>query len=107
MDSQTETLHSTMQSATEIIAQPLTLPCSLTLPNRLVKCPMQETQAKPPYFDPPIETFKNLYATWGESRYGTYTDGHDIFLNLITDAAIARTIPSPTRSGKLETSLVT
>lgn len=33
------------RSSIEILEQPLTLPCGLTLPNRLVKCPMQETLA--------------------------------------------------------------
>lgn len=36
---------------------------------------MQETQAKAPYFDPPIETFKNLYKTWAESQYGLLITG--------------------------------
>lgn len=63
------------KSAIELISQPLTLPCGLTLPNRLVKCPMQETQAKAPYFDPPIETFQNLYSTWGASQYGLIITG--------------------------------
>ena len=36
---------------------------------------MQETQAKAPWFDPPIETFKNLYKTWGESQYGLLITG--------------------------------
>ena len=45
----------------DVISQPLTLPCGLELPNRLVKCPMQETLAELPYFDPPIQKFKELY----------------------------------------------
>ena len=72
---ETMTCSSDKMTATELIAQPLTLPCGLTLPNRLVKCPMQETLASPPYFDPPIETFKNLYSTWAESQYGLLITG--------------------------------
>ena len=52
---------SSKATAIELIAQPITLPCGLTLPNRLVKCPMQETLALPPFFDPPIDKFENLY----------------------------------------------
>ena len=52
---------SSKPTAIELISQPITLPCGLTLPNRLVKCPMQETLATPPLFDPPIDKFENLY----------------------------------------------
>ncbi|KAK3065828.1 hypothetical protein LTR53_017989, partial [Teratosphaeriaceae sp. CCFEE 6253] len=64
-----------LPSALEIISRPLDLPCGLTLPNRLVKCPMQETQAQGPYFNPPIETFKNLYSLWARSEYGLLITG--------------------------------
>jgi len=63
------------KTAIELIAQPLTLPCGLTLPHRLVKCPMQETLAEPPNFDPPVEKFKNLYALWSKSNYGLIITG--------------------------------
>lgn len=66
----TETL-----TPTQVIAQPLTLPCGLVLPNRLVKCPMQETLADAPLYDPPIEKFKNLYGKWAESKYGLIITG--------------------------------
>ena len=52
---------SSKPTAIDLISQPLTLPCGLTLPNRLVKCPMQETLAIAPFFDPPIDKFENLY----------------------------------------------
>ncbi|KAH7305608.1 hypothetical protein BKA65DRAFT_578458 [Rhexocercosporidium sp. MPI-PUGE-AT-0058] len=48
-------------SPTEVLAEPLTLPCGLVLLNCLVKCPLQETLAEAPFYDPPIEKFKNLY----------------------------------------------
>jgi 2,4-dienoyl-CoA reductase-like NADH-dependent reductase (Old Yellow Enzyme family) len=57
------------------IAEPLTLPCGLTLPNRLVKCPMQETLAQAPLFDPPVATFSNLYRKWATSQYGLIITG--------------------------------
>lgn len=63
------------KSAIDIIAQPLQLPCGLVLPNRLVKCPMQETLAQGPYFDPPIDTFQNLYTKWATSSYGLLITG--------------------------------
>jgi len=63
------------KTAIELISEPLTLPCGLTLPNRLVKCPMQETLAEAPLFDPPIDTFKELYGTWSRSKYGLIITG--------------------------------
>ncbi|KAK5002619.1 hypothetical protein LTR60_007054 [Cryomyces antarcticus] len=63
------------KTAIELIAQPLILPCGLTLPNRLVKCPMQETLANPPLFDPPVETFENLYSQWAGANYGLIITG--------------------------------
>lgn len=65
----------TPKTATELIAQPLTLPCGLVLPNRLVKCPMQETLAVGPFYDPPIEKFENLYTQWANARYGLIITG--------------------------------
>lgn len=62
--------------AIDIIDSPITLPCSgITLPNRLVKCPMQETCAKPPNFDPPIEEWCNIYRTWANAKYGLLLTG--------------------------------
>ena len=63
------------RTAIQLIEQPITLPCGLTLPNRLVKCPMQETLATPPLFDPPIDKFENLYTQWAQSRYGLLITG--------------------------------
>lgn len=57
-------------TATDLIAQSITLPCGLVLPNRLVKCPMQETLAVPPLFDPPIDKFERLYTQWAHAKYG-------------------------------------
>ena len=62
-------------SARDLIAQPLTLPCGLVLPNRLVKCPMQETLAVEPFYDPPVDKFENLYTQWAAADYGLIITG--------------------------------
>lgn len=62
-------------SAIATLSLSLTLPSGLTLPNRLVKCPMQETLALAPFYDPPTSHFSNLYATWGRGRYGLLITG--------------------------------
>ncbi|USW51770.1 Putative NADH:flavin oxidoreductase/NADH oxidase, aldolase-type TIM barrel [Septoria linicola] len=86
-------------SPLETIAQPLTLPCGLTLPNRLVKCPMQETLAEAPHFDPPIDKFKNIYKKWAESQYGLIITGQvqvDIrFLSIAGDVCTRPESTSP------------
>lgn len=41
----------------------------------LVKCPMQETLAEAPFFDPPIEKFRNLYGQWSQANYGLIITG--------------------------------
>lgn len=63
------------RSAIATIGAPLTLPCGLRLPNRLVKCPMQETLAIAPFYDPPVPTFNNLYAEWASADYGLIITG--------------------------------
>ena len=62
-------------SATELLGQPITLSCGVTLPNRLVKCPMQETLATPPLYDPPMDKFRNLYKQWANANYGLIITG--------------------------------
>ena len=64
-----------VKSAIELIGAPLTLPCGLTLPNRLVKCPMQETCAKPPNYDPPLDEWRNIYTEWANAKYGLIITG--------------------------------
>ncbi len=63
------------KTAIGLINQPLTLPCGLLLPNRLVKCPMQETLAVAPFFDPPVDKFVNLYTKWADANYGLIITG--------------------------------
>ncbi|CZR61197.1 uncharacterized protein PAC_11093 [Phialocephala subalpina] len=79
---------------TQILAQPLTLPCGLVLPNRLVNCPMQETLASEPFFDPPIKKFKNIYGERAASKYGLIITGQvqiDIrLLSIAGDSEISR-----------------
>lgn len=36
---------------------------------------MQETCAKPPTFDPPIEEWRNIYRTWANAQYGLLLTG--------------------------------
>lgn len=72
-------------TACATLAQPLTLPCGLRLPNRLVKCPMQETLAKSPYYEPPVEEFKNLYGQWSAANYGLIITGTTIPLCAIQE----------------------
>ncbi|KAK5708652.1 hypothetical protein LTR17_020484 [Elasticomyces elasticus] len=101
--SQTDIEHSIAPGASpnaiDIISQSITLPCGLTLPNRLVKCPMQETQAKGPYFNPPIETFKNLYSLWATSQYGLLITGQvqvdRRFLSISGDVCCHEGSPEP------------
>ncbi|KAK4561815.1 hypothetical protein LTR86_004494 [Recurvomyces mirabilis] len=99
--SQTEvpTKETTTLNALELISQPLTLPCGLTLPNRLVKCPMQETQAQAPWFDPPMSTFSNLYGLWARSRYGLLITGQvqidRRFLSIAGDVCCHERSPEP------------
>lgn len=65
----------TMTPAIESIARPLKLPGGCVLPNRLVKCPMQETLArKAENFDPP-EAFNQLYGTWATAGFGLLITG--------------------------------
>lgn len=66
---------STAKTSIEVLSQPLTLPCGLTLPNRLVKCPMQETLAEAPTYDPPIPNFEHLYDEWASAKYGLIITG--------------------------------
>ena len=86
------------KTAIDTIGAPITLPCGVTLPNRLVKCPMQETCAKPPNFDPPIDEWRNIYNTWAHARYGLLITGQvqvDIrFLSIAGDVVV--------REGSLE-----
>lgn len=63
------------QTTIDTISSPLTLPCGLTIPNRLVKCPMQETCASPPNFDPPVEKWRHIYKTWASAKYGMLLTG--------------------------------
>jgi hypothetical protein len=62
------------KSAIEIISTPINLPCSFKLPNRLVKCPMQETLAEPPLFDPPVSKW-HIYKEWAHASYSLLITG--------------------------------
>lgn len=36
---------------------------------------MQETLADAPFFDPPLDKFKNLYGQWAQASYGLIITG--------------------------------
>ncbi|CAF9906994.1 MAG: hypothetical protein ALECFALPRED_003037 [Alectoria fallacina] len=41
----------------------------------LISQPMQETLATPPFFDPPIDKFENLYSQWANGSFGIVITG--------------------------------
>ena len=59
---------------TSPLAQPLTLPCGVTLPNRLGKSAMTEGLADPQ--DNPTEAHNTLYRTWSEGGTGLLITGN-------------------------------
>lgn len=104
MATTTETKTATAKLPIELLSEPLKLSCGLTLPNRLVKCPMQETLAEGPYFDPPIEAFSNLYSTWARSNYGLIITGQvqvdSRFLSIAGDVCVHEKSLEPERLAK-------
>jgi len=90
--------------AVNTLSQPLTLPSGLALLNRLVKCPMQETLALPPFFDPPISHFSNLYASWARGQYGLIITGQvqvdPRFLSIKGDVVVHDASMEPEHFGK-------
>lgn len=97
-------LTSSSKSAIDILSAPITLPCGLTLPNRLVKCPMQETLAEAPFFDPPIDKWHNIYKEWAHARYGLLITGQvqvDIrYLSIAGDVVCHERALEPPRFAK-------
>lgn len=63
----------------DILAQPLTLPCGAVLPNRLVKAAMTEGLATPQGV--PTEALERLYGLWSDGGAGLLLSG-----NIIVDA---------------------
>lgn len=59
----------------EILAAPVTLPCGLTLPNRIVKGPMAEGLAKSKS-NRPNDLHNTVYRAWGEANYGLIITGN-------------------------------
>eukprot|EP00957_Ditylum_brightwellii_P053039 4021588-Ditylum_brightwellii.AAC.1 len=57
------------------INTPLTLPCGITLPNRIAKSAMTEGLAHPLYSDP-NEALIQLYKRWGEGGLGMCITGN-------------------------------
>ena len=58
----------------EIINQPFTLPCGVTIPNRIVKSAMSENNADPK--GKPNDQIIQLYKTWGEGGAGVLISGN-------------------------------
>ncbi|MCB1191714.1 MAG: NADH oxidase, partial [Leptospiraceae bacterium] len=56
------------------IAEPIRLPCGVTLKNRLAKSAMSENMAKPGYFAG--QEFYNLYKRWAEGGIGLSISGN-------------------------------
>ncbi|MEZ4329115.1 MAG: NADH:flavin oxidoreductase/NADH oxidase family protein [Polyangiales bacterium] len=56
------------------LALPLTLPCGVTLPNRIAKAAMTEGLADP--LDQPTERHERLYARWAEGGVGLSITGN-------------------------------
>ena len=59
---------------TSPLAHPITLPCGVTLPNRLGKSAMTEGLADPQ--DNPTEAHNTLYRTWSEGGTGLLITGN-------------------------------
>ncbi|KAH6641316.1 NADPH dehydrogenase [Chaetomium tenue] len=80
------------------IAQPLTLKCGLTLPNRLVKAAMAEQMAGPNQL--PDERMLTLYKHWAQGGWGLIITGHvhidDAHLGAPADPALSPSLPSDT-----------
>jgi 2,4-dienoyl-CoA reductase-like NADH-dependent reductase (Old Yellow Enzyme family) len=56
------------------LAKPITLPCGLTLPNRLVKAAMTEQMADKDKL--PNEAFNKVYSAWAEGGWGMVLTGN-------------------------------
>jgi len=57
-----------------ILQQPFTLPCGVTIPNRIVKSAMSENNADKG--GKPSERILKLYKTWGEGGTGILISGN-------------------------------
>lgn len=64
----------TSTTRTSVLAQPLTLPCGLTLPNRIMKAAMGEGLADALTSDP-TPAMLRLYSRWAEGGAGTLITG--------------------------------
>lgn len=56
-------------------SQPLTLPCGLTLPNRLAKAALAESMTK--RGKPPGSQFRTVYGEWAKGGWGLILTGSD------------------------------
>ncbi|KAK4235308.1 NADPH dehydrogenase [Achaetomium macrosporum] len=80
------------------IAQPLTLKCGLTLPNRLVKAAMAEQLVGKNHL--PDERLQAVYKHWSEGGWGLIMTGHvhvdDAHLGQPSDPALSPSLPPST-----------
>lgn len=77
------------------LAKPITLPCGLTLPNRLVKAAMTEQMADNDKL--PTEAFNRVYRAWAEGGWGMVLTGNvqvnTTYLGGPNDTAVNDKIP--------------
>lgn len=77
------------------LAKPITLPCGLTLPNRLVKAAMAENLADKKSL--PVESVNRAYGAWAEGGWGMVLTGNvqvdDIHLGQPNDMALSTSVP--------------
>ncbi|OJD29491.1 nadh:flavin oxidoreductase nadh oxidase [Diplodia corticola] len=82
------------------ISKPLTLPCGLVLPNRLVKAAMAEQMTSASKHHLPDEAFDAVYQTWAKGGWGMILTGavqiDPQFLNHPGDAALPSATPPTT-----------
>ena len=77
------------------LAQPITLPCGLTLPNRLVKAAMTEQLADKEHL--PSDAFNTVYRAWAEGGWGMVLTGNvqvnTTYLGGPEDTAVNPSVP--------------
>ncbi|KAH8152949.1 uncharacterized protein LAJ45_03176 [Morchella importuna] len=64
-----------MSTAIDILSTPVTLPCGLVVPNRIVKGPMAENLSSGTSHHP-NDLLNTVYRIWGEGQYGMLVTGN-------------------------------
>lgn len=65
-----------MSSNIDILSTPVTLPCGLVVPNRIVKGPMAENLTFSKTSHRPNDLLNTVYRVWGEGQYGMLVTGN-------------------------------